>query len=35
MDRGSKGDAKRHTRKYAVIAISPELLEIIEADMRG
>ena len=35
QDRGSpKGNTKRHTRKYSIISISPELLEIIEADLR-
>jgi hypothetical protein len=35
MDRGSKGSTKTHTRKYAVLAISPQLVLQIEADMRG
>jgi hypothetical protein len=35
MNRGApKGDTKRHTRAYSIISISPELLEVIEADIR-
>jgi hypothetical protein len=35
MDHGSKDSTKTHTRKYAVLAISPQLVPQIEADMRG
>jgi hypothetical protein len=34
LDKGSKGDLKKHVRAYAQIRISPTLLEIIERDLQ-